>query len=473
MSLKSIRPISPTPAMMPSKAVAPMSAQPAHQPIGNIGRPAQTAKDYFYKLPQLGVDKSIQKNDSISNRDGYLSTRLADTWKSIAKYLPTQTVVNRGKKFDPSQVVSFATWNDFNSGISADFGPGALRTYQTKDGPKNMYEYQYNNFLKYGDVNGSRFSSSFEFRDNRWWSVNRAREAMYGLDSSLPSFLLEDPLTTAEEQNLYHLSIKNNLSRPAYEQLRNYSVARKYAETASQNISQLADQLTSPSAVPGYSSTFQYGDVFGSAWSSADLSYVKPLSLTNTLLLGGANVALAFLGSGGFGKLGTPGGSSFSGPTGGQVNLANTIQNFLRSIFYRKSKAQAKRDAMNDAIINAGGGLWQRFTQWVGTTRSADKQYQQGLDIFVNNNYDNALQAVNQNGQVVNSYGQITDGPTRQTIDVVWVMSGVSKDELASYLGAYYKRPIADKFKKAYDEYTSAMSSSFFSNLSLPTFYGR
>jgi hypothetical protein len=150
MSIKSIRPIAPIASQMPSKSVAPIGATAPLKSISTGMRPIVTPEK---GLPQIGPDKpkdTARDATYKSKRDD----KLPYAFQSLSKFMPTSIINTSQKTFNSAYVNGFSNYNDFFGTLLKDFGPGQLKTYQTPSGSKDMYEYQYTNYLKYGNVNG-------------------------------------------------------------------------------------------------------------------------------------------------------------------------------------------------------------------------------------------------------------------------------------------------------------------------------
>jgi len=459
MSVKSIAPIRSTPSMMPSQSVAPIGPTAPIGPVGT-GSAARPARDYFNKLPSIGVaDAKESKTDNIRT---WHSTSLKDqAWMNLAKYMPS-IGVSRGKPtFNANYVSGFSTYDDYFTGLQKDFGAGELKTYKTTIGSQNLYEYQYSNFLKYGTVNGPNRVNSFEFRDGRWWNTSKLKESFTKISSQLSPEMKQYGLTDAEDEALYQLAVKGSLSASTYASLHQFSLTKKFYESSAAYITSITNPLIGGSIVPGINNTMDFNEVYGGGLP--DFSDFKVPSVKDVFLSSLSEIGSIALGN--VLKNFTAGAKLLSAPGALLAGIADTVFNALHYWVYPKRKADAQREALWEYLWDYNHNNQANRIQSIYDPGrlglSGSSELRQFLDIVINQNYNNTMQLTNQNGKIIDKYSDITNGLDKQTVDVLYAFSGISKDDIAAQLGLRYRARAFEKIQPFYSTYESMGNQSF------------
>ena len=108
MALKSIRPIQPTAATMPSKAVAPMTPAAPKTPLSQVG---DIRGHFLPGLPVIGADKQKDAGSRDIDRNTAPKKDLPYAWQQMTKFMPSQAVnpnaKNEEDKRTPEQLLDF------------------------------------------------------------------------------------------------------------------------------------------------------------------------------------------------------------------------------------------------------------------------------------------------------------------------------------------------------------------------------
>ena len=426
-------------------------------------------------LPQIGDGKPKETENRDTTRQSKSDTSTY-AWMSFAKFLPTGGISRTTKTFGSSYVSGFSSYSDFYGALSADFGPGQKKTYQTVDGPKDLYEYQYNNLLKYGDIRGPVVRSDFSFKDGRWWTTRMVRNDYDKFsDPGLDPVLRKYDLTADESELVYSIAQQRNLTKDQYSNLQKTVLARKYFSGIEKDMAYWSKILTTPEALnTGYNKSVSEGAIFGSSselknFASSLQNFARATELLASMSgassgFPGAmsNLSGAYLSGGG-----KPGGmfdslSDLEGSaTGGLVSGALS---FLGNVLFPAlwGTGEQKRAGLKPWLKSIGDFFEFAFT-W---------QYKLS-DAVVSHlkHKKKKYWLTNSSGKIIDSYADMTDAADKRDIAEIASSAGVSVDTVASYLGMYYRKRIIDNLSPLLDSYATMLSSkSYFSGLQTPSF---
>ena len=114
MALKSIRPIQPTAATMPSKAVAPMTPAAPKTPLSQVG---DIRGHFLPGLPVIGADKQKDAGSRDIDRNTAPKKDLPYAWQQMTKFMPSQAVNPNAKTFNAAYTNNFSDYSSFFSGF--------------------------------------------------------------------------------------------------------------------------------------------------------------------------------------------------------------------------------------------------------------------------------------------------------------------------------------------------------------------
>lgn len=465
--MKSIRPIQPTAASMPAKSVAPMKSKAPRAPLSQAPVRGITSAP-LRGLPQIGDQKRKASPDDSGVRSLRSEATPPYAFLSLFSYMPTSGIALSGKKFDSSYLSRFKGYSDFITALSSDFGPGSKKTYQTTSGPQDLYAYQYDNLLKYGDIRGAASRNQFVFRDGYWWSVRQPRYDYAELsDSVLSPAMRKYALSADESSMLYGIAQRYNLTSSQYGSLYKTVVGQKFFRGAVSDIPSLVAVFDSGKPAPGISTTAQYGSVFGSdnqfkGYVDTFSSLAKYVGQLQATLQGdpvGAGVG-AGLDAGGFGE-------SVLGSV--QMGL-----DFLKPVFASlwgsgdEKRAGLLKNLFSGSgnyldIVTASYSLWANLFNIAGAILKKPKSHR---------NYN----LINANGKIIDKFSDITDRGDADGIGYITnraVENGVnvSYDDVAGMLGAMYRYRAAQQLQYILADYATMVSPrGYLSGVMTPTF---
>lgn len=444
--IKSIRPITPTATSMPSKSVAPMGSVAPKTPISTM----TSLRDSYFKsgLQPIGDQRRLKSGES---RDTYRSTKVVENLPYAFMALGSQSI-DGGKKFSGSSLSGYTDYASFYSSFSSAFGVGQRKTYQTADGPKLLYDYEYQNLMRYGSTTGPSTTSSFEFRDGRWWTVSKTRET-YGkfvpanLDAGLSSY----KLSAAEEEAVYQIAQKNRLTEAQYKNLYNTVFAQKYYLSAQADITKYEAILEKPEPQGvGYSASVRESSIFG---PHSDLKTLATSMRDFSKLVNGLIAKTALDGSS----------AALFGPAAPFKYAASFLINMFAPMLW--GTGEQKKKGLAGVFENITNLFEFAFT------------WQYKVIDFVTNYFRHKKKKywlTNSKGKIIDSFADMDDAADRRDLAELAKSAGVSTDVAASYLGMYYRKRIIDKLVPALSTYDKMVSDGgYFSGLTVPEFYGR
>lgn len=474
MALQPISPTKPTAAQMPTK---PIPGIRATTPPTGISSTLRSPTAPFRGLPSLGV--SDKKQPAAQPADKRFSTKFESAWNNVGqmtRYMMSYSVNRNVPKFNSAYVQGFTGFSDYWTSLMRDFGAGERKSYQTPSGSQPLYEYQYRNIMQFGDPFGPARSSSFEYRDGRWWNISRAREDYLAIKPTLPDGVAPYSLDEAEAEAVYHLARKNGLSSAAYSDLYKISLAKKYFDKTGSEISALTSVVTGTQGSPDIYNRMDFNEVYGSGLNLPDFSElhvpsVKDVFVSSLFDIGGQGL------SAGLAKL-TGATSSLGSIANLVAGVANSVFNALHYWVYPKKSAQMRREALYKWLWDYNENNRANRIQAIYDPQRRGVQYgsplSQFLDIVINQNYNNLMFLTNQNGKIIDSYADITNGLDKQTVDVLYAFSGISPDLIAAQLGLQYRARAYQRLIPYYESYNRLLGSGgYFSDFGDLSFYGR
>lgn len=469
MALKSIAPIRPTASTMPQKSVAPMTAAAPKAPLSQTG--ARTTTQRAFGLQPIGDVKKAEEAAPKKENFYASKTTLPYAFQQLAKNMPS-TLLSASRKFDSSYYMKDSDYSSFMSRFDSDFGPGELRTFQTTSGPKQMYDYQYQNLLRYGDPDGPAMLSEFTYRDGRWWSIRRNRQTYDKFEPSVSDpFLSEYMLSEKESLSVYHAAKKLGLSERDYKSLYQSVFAKKYFMSTAPRVSQYIKALSDGVAAPDVSTTAQYGSLFGKTNQFA--GYKEGISELLTNIGQMSNIFGGDRALPGLGMIGETG-EGFMGEAMGIVGMASQV---LAPVFSSLWGTGAqKRAGFLENLLSGGRSFLEMITAsyklWETIFDAAGALFKKPKS---RRNYN----LINDNGKIIDKYSDITNQGDADGIGYITnraIENGVqvTYDDVASMLGSMYRYRVAQKLNAALRSYDIMLGpNSYFKDVNVPVFYGR
>ncbi len=441
--MKSIRPIQPVATSMPAKSVAPMTSTRPTTPISMAPLRGVTASP-LRALPQIGPGKSDTpdtRRNELSGKSDFSSY----AFMSLTRFMPGVSVTKPGVSLNSSYVSQFATFDDFFKGISNDFGAGVKKTFKTADGDQDLYDYQYQNLLKYGNINGPRTLNEFTFRNGYWWSTAKPNVAYDKLTSNPndPNEV-EFGLSASEDEALHSMALKNRLTAQQYADLRTAALSKKYSASltaiagGSKELGQSYEALSAK--LKPYLRTLETGVKLYETPTDLGGKY-RPLPVTFSEISTMARYGSVF-------GDGDPG-IAFLGDMNRELSA---ISNSLATEFTPVLGAAASAGAYYLAPLLGLGSI-----PGIGVILAAVYGLYTGITALkdvsdAHRNYD----LVNANGYAIDNFNMITSKGDRKGIEAIAKASGKSKDAIASILGALYRYRVIKSMGSLFSDWEKA-----------------